>query len=118
MFTYGSSGYGLDRVTLMQKAAGTGVEAWTNYAYNSPTWLVTYSDQSTKNDQKLITEQKWDGLGRPSSSYLHESAGAYIQTNTNYDALNRLSSVSNPFGPATRSSTPATRTTDWGGRPK
>jgi hypothetical protein len=57
----------------------------------------------------IVTTQTADGLGRPISTVVNAGSGHVIQTDTSYDVLGRVSSVSNPYdGTPTGYSTTAT----------
>ena len=94
--SYGTLGLASDRLTQVLHARGTPAQTTTNFIYNSPTDMVTKQDQSTSGDV-LVSEQRWDGFGRPVSAIVYEAGGSYIETDTAYDALGRVVSVTNPW---------------------
>jgi len=95
-YAYGTASYSMDRLIQVKQAVGTGAEAWKGYTYNSPIDIVTKQDQVTKGDGVIVNEQFWDGLGRATTA-LADSGG--IETDTTYDALGRVATVTNPYQP-------------------
>ena len=85
--SYGTSGYGLDRLTEVVQPTG----AQTNILYEAPTWTITYQDQNTPGDRALQSQSVYDGLGRILEQRTLEggSTGTLIAVDTAYDALGR-----------------------------
>jgi YD repeat-containing protein len=92
----GTLAFGLDKPARETRAFQTPLENRTNITYNSPTSQVTKQDQNASGDV-LVSEQRWDGFGRPVSSIVYEAGGSYIETDTAYDELGRMASVTNPW---------------------
>jgi YD repeat-containing protein len=81
------------RVTQIQKAVGTSAENWTAYSYPSPITVNVAQDQTTKDDQAMKWSSTADGLGR----VVQQIAPSGSIVNTNYDGLDQVISVSNPY---------------------
>jgi len=104
----------LDRLTQVRRGSTTGgtsgqcsgtLESDTNYRYPDPNTVHTYQDQSTCNDQALVSTVDYDGFGRVSASSVGDPGGT-IELDHAYDGLDRLYSVSNPYQTGTGAETP------------
>ncbi len=96
---YGSAGMATDRLVETTRGYNTNNAAQTSYSYAAATDRLTYQDQTAAGDKALAVEEWWDDFGRPTVSKAYEGAGGYIETDTSYDALGRVASVSNPYRP-------------------
>ena len=100
-----SSGYyndSLDRPTQVVRAAnlGTSVKSQTTFSYDDSNHAITTtSDQTTYNDNALVSKVFYDDLGRTIESRQYEGGTNYIAVKTQYDALGRAYKTSNPFRP-------------------
>lgn len=92
------------RLTKAKAAYGTPLERWTTYVYDSPNQTRTLADQVTAGDAILATKQVTDSLGRKSVTI--NQAGAEVDFK--YDNMGRLYTQSNPYYPASTSSTSLT----------
>lgn len=127
-----------DFSTGLQVAAIDANFKTTTYEYNDPlnrlkkvtrpdgSWTTNeYSDavnalyvrtqtlrQSSPTQQVIDSYQYFDGLGRPTKSYLYDgtSGTPWVVTETKYDSLNRTAQVSNPYRVATVGTTGSA---DW-----
>jgi len=61
--------------------------------------ITTISDFDAFNDQQLKTESYYDGLGRATETRQYEGGSNYIVVQQNYDVLGRAYKSSNPFRP-------------------
>jgi RHS repeat-associated protein len=90
----------LDRPTQVVRAYNTPVENQTTFAYNDVArTITTTSDRDILDDNLLKSEAVYDGLGRTIESQQYETGSTYIAVKTVYDALSRVSQVSNPHRP-------------------
>ncbi len=96
---YGSAGMATDRLVETTRGYNTNNAAQTSYSYAAATDRLTYQDQTAAGDKALAVEEWWDDFGRPTVSKAYEGAGGYIETDTSYDALGRVASLSNPYRP-------------------
>jgi RHS repeat-associated protein len=94
----------LDRPTQSIQATyvvGQGVppvKRQTNITYDDANReITTRSDRDNYEDNLLKGQVVYDGLGRTIESRQYESASSYISVDTAYDALGRVSTVSNPY---------------------
>lgn len=102
----------LDRLTLGVRAFGTPAQSQTIIAYNdTDRTITTNSDLSRFNDKLLKSEIIYDGLGRTTQARQYETATQYILTEKKYDALGRAWASSNPYRPASGESPVWTQTT-------
>ena len=92
----------LDRPTQVRRAAGggAGLESQTNYSYPSPNQGNSFEDLNSTGDEALRNEVDYDGLGRARASLQYGDAAGAIETDTTYDALGRVHSISNPYRPS------------------
>jgi RHS repeat-associated protein len=91
----------LDRISSMvRNYAGTGPISDTTYTYPSVLQTSVHQDQVTTGDKALHTDTLTDGLGRPAHTVVYETTSATITTDTAYDVLGRVTSVSNPYRPS------------------
>ncbi len=91
----------LDRLTRGVRALNTPAQSQTTIDYDDAgrTIRVT-SDLNGYNDKLLKSEIIYDGFGRTTQSRQYETATQYILTEKKYDALGRVSAASNPYRPA------------------
>lgn len=94
----GSYNDSLDRPTQIKRAAGTGAENQTTFAYDDVARIVTItSDLTSNNDNLLVSQTIYDGLGRSKETRQYEGGSNYIKTEQQYVALGRADKVSNPY---------------------
>ncbi|MGD0831029.1 MAG: RHS repeat domain-containing protein [Terracidiphilus sp.] len=95
-YTYNDT---LNRMTLAQTAYQTTAERWTNVSYPTLTEIDISQDQNAKGDGAIKKKKIYDGVGRILHDQLTSdtSAGKTIATDTTYDALGRVQTVSNPY---------------------
>jgi RHS repeat-associated protein len=87
----------LHRLTRTIRAEGTTVQSQTTIQYDDSSRLVTMtSDRDTFNDNILTSKSYYDGLGRTWRRAGYEGS-IWIITDTQFDALGRVSQVSNPY---------------------
>jgi RHS repeat-associated protein len=94
----------LDRPTKAIRAVGTAANSQTNIRYDDANRLITTtSDKDTFGESGPPTwggikgEVLYDGLGRTVENRSYETGTAYITIKTVYDALGRVTQVSNPY---------------------
>jgi RHS repeat-associated protein len=89
----------LDRPTQVINAADDlALRSQTTYNYDDTYHIVTTtSDLSDFGDNRLKSQTLYDGLGRTTETRQYETATTYITTKQAYDALGRVSKVSNPY---------------------
>jgi|ERR1700685_2317413 len=87
----------LDRITAIQAPNG----GETQYTYLNFTTLIAQKDQNTAGDGRLKFETTYDGLGRMSQMDLYETSSQFIAATQSYDAMGRVSTVTNRRGQAT-----------------
>jgi RHS repeat-associated protein len=104
----------LDRLRRVEKAANShGLRSQTAYQYDDPARkIITTSDLRTFEDNRLVNETRYDGLGRVTETRHYETAAQYISTFQDYDALDRLRRSSNPHRPSL-GETPVWTTTEY-----
>ena len=90
---------GLDRLAGTRVVSGSTTLRQTTYRYPDTRTVVQKSDVATAGDLAAQTVALYDGLGRPTTQRTYESASAYIETTTAYDALGRVASQTNPSRP-------------------
>src|SRR6185369_2221938 len=96
----GSYNDSLDRPTQIKRAAGTGVENQTTFAYDDLNrTITTTSDLNSNNDNVLVSKLIYDGLGRSKETRQYEGGTDYIRTEQQYDALGHADKVSKPYRP-------------------
>lgn len=113
--TYGA-GDPHDRLTQVVRAANypdrPDLRAQTTYAYDDANHTVTTtSDLRAYGDNLLKSASLSDGWGRATETRQYETPAQYVSTLTKYDALGRISAVSNPHRPGSES--PAWTTTEF-----
>jgi len=81
------------RVTQIRSAVGTPEESWKSYSYPNSTTVNVALDQSIKGDQAMTWSTVADGLGRPVQQF--SPNGSVVDTQ--YDGLDQVVSVSNPY---------------------
>jgi YD repeat-containing protein len=98
-----SSGYFddlLDRPTKIVRGVTTGAENQTLFVYTDVArTITTSSDRDNPGDGLLVSDVRYDGLGRTTETRQYEGSGKYIAVQTQYDALGRAYKASNPFRP-------------------
>ncbi len=85
---------GLDRLTTIVRPAGGGQISYSYGDMPGNLFLQTQTTQSAS--QTLQTTAYFDGLGRTTRTSQSEG-GTLIEVETKYDALGRISQVSNPY---------------------
>ena len=90
---------GLDRLAGTRVVSGSTTLRQTTYRYPDARTVVQKSDVATAGDLAAQSVALYDGLGRPTTQRTYESASAYIETTTAYDALGRVASQTNPSRP-------------------
>jgi RHS repeat-associated protein len=87
----------LDRLTQVVRSANIeSAKSQTTFAYNDGArTITTTSDRDIYGDNLLKSEVLYDGLGRTIESRNYETVSSFISVNTVYDALGRVSQVSN-----------------------
>jgi YD repeat-containing protein len=88
-YSYDSMG----RTTKVENAVGTPEESWTTYSYPNPTTVDAFQDKNTKDDMALEWATTADGLGR----VVEQVTPSGSRTDTSYDGLDQVTSVSNPY---------------------
>jgi RHS repeat-associated protein len=103
----------LDRPTKAERAANVpALRAQTTFQYDDAGHTITTtSDQKSYGDNLIKGEVVYDGLGRTTESRQYETDAQYIAALARYDALGRVSEVSNPFRPTLGESPVWTQTT-------
>lgn len=96
--------------------------SWTKYIYNDTDedndqkidfYLLTQTQQDNSNPPRILeTYQYFDAMGRASRSFLKESSGSYLATDTEYDSMGRVWRTSNPYHTTQRGST-GSQATHW-----
>src|SRR5206468_1251088 len=66
----------------------------TSWTYNSPTSITTTTKMNSS--QNIVSKLLLDGLGRASQTQLTDPQGTDY-TDTTYDVVGRVASVSNPY---------------------
>ena len=66
------------------------------YYYENPTWTIERQDKDAPGDMAIETQSVYDGLGRLVETRQLEGEGHLIAVDTGYDALGRVSVVTNP----------------------
>lgn len=90
----------LDRPTQSFEAVGSEVEKQSTTVYDDTNHRVERTnDLNNLNDNLLRSETFYDGFGRPTETRQYESSADYTATQTQYDALSRVSRISSPFRP-------------------
>ncbi|HEU4713184.1 MAG TPA: hypothetical protein VFS76_16550 [Pyrinomonadaceae bacterium] len=90
----------LDRPTQIRNAVGTTASTQTSFVYDDVGRTITASrDLHNFNDNFIVQQVLYDGLGRTTESRQFEGASHFIATRTEYDALGRPFNTSNPFRP-------------------
>lgn len=69
----------------------------TNIVYENPVWTRQCDDQNSTNDCGHQTQSAYDGFGRLVGSRVIVDSTYYVGRGTGYDALGRVSMVTNPF---------------------
>jgi RHS repeat-associated protein len=101
-----ASGYfndNLDRVTEIKRAVGSALENRTVFNYDDASRVVT----TTRDQEKvggvvtstLVSDVRYDLMGRTIETRQYEGGGNFISTQTQYDTLGRAHKTSNPFRP-------------------
>jgi RHS repeat-associated protein len=67
----------------------------TIWAYNSPTSVTTTTKMNAS--QNIVTTQLLDGLGRKKRQQMNSDPQGVVYTDTTYDTLGRVYTVSNPY---------------------
>jgi RHS repeat-associated protein len=83
------------RLTKTRYAAGTSIENWTQYKYDSPNQTRILVDKVTVGDAVLVSKTVKDSLGRTISNIAPSGA----EVDTTYDNMGRTHSTSNPYFP-------------------
>ncbi len=98
-----ASGYfndSLDRPTQIRRAVNTALQNQTTFAYDDFNRVITTSsDQTTNNDNALVSNVLYDLMGRTVETRQYEGGANYIAVQTQYDALGRAYRTTNPFRP-------------------
>jgi RHS repeat-associated protein len=98
-----ASGYfndSLDRPTQVRRAAGTGAESRTTFAYDDTLRIITTTnDRDSAGDNLLVSKVFYDLLGRTIETRQYEGGDNFISKQTQYDSLDRPFKTSNPFRP-------------------
>ena len=90
----------LDRVTQIKRALNQPAANQTTFNYDDQTRVITtFEDLHLLNDNYLVGQILYDGLGRTTESRQYEAGSNYIATQTQYDELGRARKTSNPFRP-------------------
>lgn len=70
----------------------------TTYNYNDTPGSLSIQTLTKQDSSRSIdTIQAFDGLGRPSRSFLNVGGGNYNTSDTQYDVIGRIARVSNPY---------------------
>jgi RHS repeat-associated protein len=99
----------LNRLLTVTRPAGGGTTTY-HYGDDAPHLFVK---TETQVDALRASEsiQYFDGLGRPSRAFVTEAQATYTVTDTQYDALGRVTKVSNPY--RTNALGPTPQATQW-----
>jgi RHS repeat-associated protein len=90
----------LNRITRMVRAYGTSLQSQTSISYDDVNRIITTSsDQTSYNDNVLVSKVLYDGLGRTVETRQYEGGTNYIAVQIQYDAMGRAYKTSNPFRP-------------------
>ncbi|MEK6280648.1 MAG: RHS repeat-associated core domain-containing protein [Acidobacteriota bacterium] len=111
-----SSGYSvndlLDRPTKVIRGVNTSAQNQTIFTYDETLrTITTSSDLYANTDGVMVSQVRYDPMGRTTETRQYENATKYIAVQQQYDALGRSYKTSNPFRPVAPDSETAVWTT-------
>ncbi len=90
----------LDRLTRVVRASGSTDQNQSTFEYSlDGRQITTTHDLHAFNDNLLVSQVLYDGLGREVESRTFEDGG-YIATLKSYDGMGRVAGTTNPFRPS------------------
>jgi RHS repeat-associated protein len=90
----------LDRPKKVQRAVGTPLQNQTTFDYDDTSRVITTAtDRDTNTDGVIVSELRYDQMGRTTETRQYEGGSNYIVVKTHYDDLGRADMTSNPYRP-------------------